>query len=73
MVQQAINKVKSKTTVHEIEETSSELYKVGLYTSAAFAVGIGAWGLLCLVSAFVSAGGPVVLAKGLFGAIFVTM
>ena len=27
---------KTTTTVHEVEQTSSELYKVGMYTTAAF-------------------------------------
>lgn len=63
-------KTKSTTTVHEIEHTSSELYKVGIYTTAAFAAVFGIWGVICLSSAFLSAGGPVVLAKSMFGAIF---
>jgi hypothetical protein len=64
---------KSATTVHEIEQTSSELYKVGMYTTAAFAAVIGIWGVICLSSAFMSGGGPVALVKNLFGAIFGTM
>ena len=64
---------KSTTTVHEIEQTSSELYKVGMYSTAAFAAVIGVWGIICLSSAFMSAGGPVALVKNLFGAIFGTM
>ncbi len=66
-------KTKSTTTVHEIEQTSSELYKVGIYTTAAFAAAIGIWGVVCLSSAFMSAGGPVALVKSLFGAIFGSM
>ena len=64
---------KSTTTVHEIEQTSSELYKLGLYTTAAFAGVIGIWGVICLSSAFISTGGPIALAKSLFGAIFGSM
>jgi len=64
---------KSTTTVHEIEQTSSELYKVGIYSTAAFAAVIGVWGIICLSSAFMSAGGPVTLVKSLFGAIFGSM
>lgn len=64
---------KSATTVHEIEQTSSELYKVGMYSTAAFAAVIGIWGVVCLSSAFMSAGGPVTLVKSLFGAIFGSM
>lgn len=64
---------KSTTTVHEVEQTSSELYKVGMYTTAAFAGLIGIWGLVCLASAFMSAGGPIALIKSLFGAITGTM
>lgn len=64
---------KSATTVHEIEQTSSELYKVGIYSTAAFAAVIGIWGVVCLSSAFMSAGGPVALVKSLFGAIFGSM
>ncbi len=77
MEEQAVAKAKTKSktssTVHEIEQTSSELYKVGIYTTAAFAAVIGIWGIVCLSSAFLSAGGPVALAKSLFGAIFGTM
>jgi len=64
---------KSATTVHEIEQTSSELYKVGIYSTAAFAAVIGIWGVICLSSAFMSVGGPVTLVKSLFGAIFGSM
>lgn len=65
--------MKPATTVHEIEHTSSELYKVGVYMTAAFAGVIGIWGVICLSSAFMSVGGPVALAKNLFGAIFGSM
>jgi hypothetical protein len=64
---------KSTTTVHEIEETSSELYKVGMYATAAFTGLIGVWGVVCLSSAFMATGGPVALVKSLFGAITGTM
>jgi hypothetical protein len=75
MEEKAIAKeiTKSTTTVHEIEQTSSELYKVGMYATAAFAAFIGIWGLVCLSSAFMSTGGPVALVKSLFGAITGTM
>jgi len=61
------------TTVHEIEQTSSELHKVGMYTTAAFAAIIGIWGLVCLSSAFMSAGGPVALIKSFISTTFGTM
>lgn len=64
---------KSTTTVHEIEQTSSELYKVGMISTAAFAAVIGVWGIVCLSSAFISTGGPVALVKSLFGAMAGTM
>jgi len=64
---------KTTTTVHEVEQTSSELYKVGMYTTAAFAGLIGIWGVVCLSSAFLSVGGPIALVKSLFGAITGTM
>jgi hypothetical protein len=63
----------SRTTVHEIEQTSSELYKVGMYVSGACAAMIGIWGLVCLSSAFISTGGPVELLKSMFGATFGAM
>lgn len=71
MEDQAISKTQSKTstTVHEIENTDSELYKVGMYTTAAFAAAVGAWGLICLSSAVLSNGGPVELARNLFQSI----
>ena len=49
---------KTQTTVHEIENTDSELYKVGMYTTAAFAIAVGAWGLVCLSSAVLEIGAP---------------
>lgn len=64
---------KAGTTVHEIENTSSELHKVGMYTTAAFAAIIGVWGVVCLSSALVSTGGPVALVKSLFTAMTGTM
>jgi len=64
---------KAGTTVHEIEQTSSELYKVGMYTTAAAAAVIGIWGLVCLSSAFMSAGGPVALIKSFISTTFGTM
>ncbi len=67
----AISKTKTKatTTVHAIEHTDSELYKVGMYTTAAFALGIGAWALVCLSSAALANSGPMDLLKNLFQAI----
>lgn len=58
----------STTTVHEIEQTSSELHKVGMYVSGACAAVIGVWGLVCLSSALISTGGPIALLKSMFGA-----
>lgn len=69
MEDKAISKVKTETTVHEIENTDSELYKVGMYTTAAFAAVVGAWGLVCLSSAIMKDGGPVQLVKNLFQSI----
>ncbi len=59
----------SQTTVHEAVHTDSELYKLGTVITAAFAGAVGLWAVVCLSSAFVSEGGPVALAKSLFGAI----
>ncbi len=71
MEEKAISKAKTKTetTVHEIEHTDSELYKVGMYTTAAFATIVGAWGVLCLSSALFKSGGPLELLKNLFQSI----
>ncbi|RUM42839.1 MAG: hypothetical protein DSY80_06550 [Desulfocapsa sp.] len=68
MTDQATTKTQTKatTTVHEITNTDSELYKVGMYTTAAFAAVVGAWGLICLSSAVMNNGGPVELLKNLF-------
>jgi len=57
---------KTKASAYEIEHTDSELYKVGMYTTAAFAALVGLWGLVCLSSAVLSSGGPVILVKNLF-------
>ena len=62
-------KTASTPTVHEIEQTSSELHKVGMVITGAFAVAIGIWGLVCLSSAVMSTGGPVALVKSMFGAL----
>lgn len=58
----------STTTVYEIEQTSSELHKVGMYVSGACAAMIGVWSLVCLFSALITTGGPVALLKAMFGA-----
>ena len=71
MNEQAITKDvnKASTTVHEITNTDSELYKVGMYTTAAFAATIGIWGMICLSSALLENGTPMELARNLFQAI----
>jgi len=71
MEEKAITKEMNKatTTVHEIEHTDSELYKVGMYTTAAFAAAAGIWGLVCLSSAILKNGGPVEMLRFLFHAI----
>ena len=71
MEDKAISKAQTKTstTVHETENTDSELYKVGMYTTAAFAAAVGAWGLICLSSAVLENGGPVELLRNLFQSI----
>ena len=69
----AIVKQCTQTTVHEAVNTDSELYKVGSIVTAAFAASVGVWATICLSSAFLSEGGPVGLAKSLFGAISGTM
>lgn len=71
MEEKAIAKeqVKEATTVHEIENVDSELYKVGMYTTAAFAAIVGGWGLICLSSAVLKDGSPVQMMKSLFQAI----
>ncbi len=71
MENRAIAKEETKTTstIHEITHTDSELYKVGMYTTAAFAAVVGVWGLICLSSSFLSEGGPIEMVKNLFQAI----
>jgi len=69
----AREKTATTTTVHEIEQTSSELHKVGIYISGACAAMIGVWGIVCLSSAFISTGGPIALLKSMFGAMFGSM
>lgn len=60
---------KAKTNVHDITHTDSELYKVGMYTTAAFAAVVGVWGLICLSSAIFENGSPLEMVKNLFQAI----
>ncbi len=71
MEEKAIAKevTRSTTTVHEIEHTDSELYKVGMYTTAAFAVVVGGWGLICLSSSLLKNGGPLEMLRNLFQAV----
>lgn len=61
---------RTKTTVHDIVHTDSELYKVGMYTTAAFALVAGSWGIVCLSSALIENGSPLELVRNLFQAIF---
>ncbi|MCF8056436.1 MAG: hypothetical protein K9K37_07335 [Desulfocapsa sp.] len=71
MEDQAITKEKNQTTttVHEAEHTDSELYKLGMYITAAFALVVGGWGLICLSSSVLEKGSPVELLKNLFQAV----
>ena len=69
MQDQAIASTKTQTSVHEIEHTDSELYKVGMYGTAAFAGLIGVWGMVCLASALMQVGGPIEMAKQFFQAV----
>ena len=56
-------------TVHEVEHTDSELYKLGMYVTAAFAAVVGGWGIICLSSSILEKGSPVDLLKNLIQAI----
>ena len=69
----AREKAASPATIHEIEQTNSELHKVGMYITATFAAVIGIWSVICLSSAFVSTGGPIALIKSMFSAMFGTI
>lgn len=71
MEAKALSKEKTVTipTVHEIEQTSSELYKLGMYLTGACALAIGVWGVICLSSAVISTGGPIALVKSMLGAL----
>ena len=59
----------STPTVHEIDQSSGELHKLGMIITGALAVVIGVWGLVCLSSAVISTGGPIALIKSMFGAL----
>lgn len=65
----AITKEQVKATAHDSATADSELYKLGTFVTAAFAVAVGIWGLVCLASAMFTNGGPVALVKTLFSAI----
>ena len=58
----------STPTIHEIEQSSDELHKLGMIITGALAVAIGIWGVICLSSAVISSGGPIALIKSMFGA-----
>ncbi|MDD3814265.1 MAG: hypothetical protein PHZ02_06415 [Desulfocapsaceae bacterium] len=66
----AHTKEQTKATSHDSASTDSELYKLGTKVTAAFAVAVGIWGLICLASVLISDGNPVALVKNLFSAIF---
>lgn len=72
METEAITKEKDNTatTVHTIEHADSELYKVGMYSTAIGAAAVGVWGLICLSSAILKNGGPVEMISNLFHSIF---
>ncbi len=59
----------STPTVHEIEQRSDELQKVGMIITGALALAIGIWGVIVLSSAVISTGGPIALIKSMFGAL----
>ncbi|MBW6521578.1 MAG: hypothetical protein K0A99_11325 [Desulfoarculaceae bacterium] len=65
----AITKENVQATAHESASTDSELYKVGIFVTAAFAGAVGIWSLVCLTSAMISSNGPVALIKSMFTAI----
>jgi len=65
----AKEKTQTTTTVHDAVNTDSELYKVGMYVTAAFAVAVGGWGLVCLSSSLLGDSSPIELLKNLFHAI----
>lgn len=69
MKNNAITKEQIKATAHESASADSELYKLGTFITAAFALAVGAWSLVCLTSATISNGGPVALVKSMFSAI----
>lgn len=69
MENNAITKQQTKATAHDSATADSELYKLGTFITAAFAIAIGAWSLICLSSAMISGGGPVALVKSMITAI----
>ncbi len=63
---------KQATETNEAAESthaSSELYKVGVVTTATLAGAIGLWSVVCLASALFTEGGPVALVQNLVKAI----
>ena len=66
----AREKTAAPVTIHDIEQTSSELHKVGTYITTTFAALIGIWSVICLSSAFVATGGPIALVKSMLKALF---
>lgn len=69
MENNAITKQQAKATAHDSASADSELYKLGTFITAGFAVAIGIWSLICLSSAMISDGGPVALVKSMITAI----
>lgn len=57
------------TTVHPIVQNDSELYTIGIYTTAVFASAIGIWGIMCVTSAILENDGPLQLLSSLSHAI----
>jgi hypothetical protein len=64
-------KEKTKTNTIAVENTHStdELLKVGVNTMGIMSVAIGGWGIACMVSGLISAGGPLALVQGFITAV----
>lgn len=69
MQEATLTKQATQAGTAESTNATTEVYKVGVVTTATLAGAIGLWSVVCLASALFTDGGPVALIQSLFKAI----
>lgn len=60
---------KTKSSINQKVDVSTEMSKIGMYSIAVAAGIIGCWAIVCLIAGMMSSGGPLQLLQNLFTAI----